>query len=61
MITLLQKVSRFKSKDFLIEKSVFVLPEYSLHEGIQKYNHYFVGWDDAVDSVKIVEKSQKWK
>ena len=44
-------------EDFLIAKSVIVIPEYHFHEGIQKYNYYFAGWDDAVDSVKIVERN----
>jgi len=44
-------------EDFLIEKTVIVIPEYHFYEGIQKYNYYFAGWDDAVDSVKIVEKN----
>ena len=44
-------------EDFLIAKSVIVIPEYHFHEGLQKYNYYFAGFDDAVDSVKIVEKN----
>jgi len=37
--------------------TIFVIKDHHFYEGIQKYNYYFAGWDDAVDSVKIVEKN----
>ena len=38
------------------EHSVFVIRDHHFFEGIQKYDMFFAGWDDAVDSVEVVVK-----
>ena len=36
--------------------TIFVIKDHHFYEGIQKYDMYFAGWYDAVDSVEVVEK-----
>ncbi len=42
--------------EVISENKVFVIKDHHFYEGIQKYDMYFAGWYDAVDSVEVVGK-----
>ena len=41
--------------------TIIVTTNHHFYEGIQKYNMYFAGWDDGVDSIEVVELDNNTK
>ena len=44
----------------MIDKSVHVIEDFHFHEGIQKYDSFFAGWEDN-DLVKVTDKGDNDK
>jgi len=42
-----------KVEEILIIDSIYVIADHHFYEGIQKYDMFFAGWVDAVDSVMV--------